>query len=99
MRAEVQKAIFRKCDEVSRLFRSLSHPVRLKILCHAMEGEKSVGELTEFCGIAQSAMSQFLSRMRDEGLLESRRDGTHVYYRVADRDLEKLLRAVREIYC
>jgi DNA-binding transcriptional ArsR family regulator len=95
----VTKAILGKCDEVSRLLKSLSHPVRIKVLCFVIDGEKSVNDLTEFCGVSQSAMSQFLNRMRAEGIVSSRKDGTHVYYSIADANVFKLLRAIREIYC
>ena len=93
------KAILKKCDDVSQTLKSLSHPVRLKVLCQVIEGERSVNELTEFCAISQSAMSQFLNRMRTEGLLSSRRDKSHVYYGIADPKLVKLLQAIKEIYC
>lgn len=99
MRTSVTKAILRKCDDVSQILKSLSHPVRLKVLCQVIEGEKSVNELTEFCEISQSAMSQFLNRMRSEGIVSSRKDGTHVYYNIADPKLAKLLHAIKEIYC
>ena len=98
-KASVTKAILKKCDDVSQVLKSLSHPVRLKVLCFVMDGEKSVNELTEFCGISQSAMSQFLNRMRAEGIVNSRKDGTYVYYGIADVNVVKLLRAIREIYC
>jgi DNA-binding transcriptional ArsR family regulator len=91
--------IIEKCDEVSAVLKSLSHPVRLKVLCRVLEGETSVSDLTDFCGIAQSAMSQFLIRMRSEGLLVSRKEGTHVYYGIADARTKKLLKAIKEIYC
>jgi DNA-binding transcriptional ArsR family regulator len=57
------KKMIQKCDEVSSVMKSLSHPVRLKILCQLVDREMTVGELTEFCDISQSAMSQFLIRM------------------------------------
>ena len=91
--------IIEKCDEVSVLLKSLSHPTRLKVLCQVMEGERTVNELTEFCGISQSAMSQFLGRMREEGILTSRREATFVYYGLADAKLKKLMKAIKEIYC
>lgn len=93
------RALIRKCEEVSGVMKSLSHPVRLKVLCQALDGEKTVSELTEFCGISQSAMSQFLGRMSNEGLLQSRREGTKVYYSIKDRKIAKLLSAVKEVYC
>lgn len=88
-----------RCDEVSQLLGSLSHPVRLKVLCQVTEQDRTVSELTEFCAIPQPAMSQFLARMREDGLLSSRKEGTSVYYRLADRKLVKLLKALKEIYC
>ena len=88
-----------KCDEVSSVLKSISHPVRLKVLCHVMDTEKTVNELTEFCDISQSAMSQFLIRLRAEGVLSSRKEGTFVYYMLADPKLKKLIRALKEIYC
>lgn len=91
--------ILEKCEEVSGILKSLSHPVRLKVLCHLMEQERTVNELTEFCGISQSAMSQFLNRMKAEGVLSSRKHGTFVYHGVADPSIKKLLIAIKEIYC
>jgi ArsR family transcriptional regulator, virulence genes transcriptional regulator len=92
-------ALVEQCESVSAVLKSLSHPVRLKILCQVMEKERSVNELTEFCGISQSAMSQFLKRMKSEGLLVSRREQHFVYYSVAEVKLAQLLRAIKEIYC
>jgi DNA-binding transcriptional ArsR family regulator len=91
--------ILQKCDEVSQVLKSLSHPVRLKVLCQVLESEKTVNELTEFCEIPQSAMSQFLLRMKNEGLLLSRKESTHVYYGLADQKIKKLLKSLKEIYC
>ncbi len=93
------KEILEKSSEVSQVLKSLSHPVRLKVLCQVLEGEKTVNELTDFCGIAQSAMSQFLLRMKNEGILASRKEGTHVFYGLADPKIKKLLKSIKEIYC
>lgn len=99
MGSQLSEAILDRCDDVSQILKSLSHPVRLKVLCQVMEGEQTVNELTEFCEISQSAMSQFLNRMRADGLVKSRKEGTHVFYGIADEKLVKLLRAVKDIYC
>lgn len=99
MNATITKAILKQCDTVSAVLKSLSHPVRLKILCHIMEQERSVNELTDFCEISQSAMSQFLNRMKAEGIVVSRREHNFVFYAVADKKLMKLLQAIKEIYC
>ena len=99
MKPTITKAILKQCDSVSQLLKSLAHPVRLKVLCSLMDKERSVNELTEFCGISQSAMSQFLSRMKLEGIVDSRRERNQVFYRVADPKLSRLLLAIKEIYC
>jgi DNA-binding transcriptional ArsR family regulator len=95
----VSKTILRKCEDVSSVMKSLSHPVRLKILCCVMSEECGVNDLAEFCNISQSAMSQFLKRMKLEGVLKSRRDHNFIYYSVADQKLLQLLTAVKDIYC
>ena len=99
MKPAVTKAILKKCDSVSLLLKSLSHPVRLKVLCSISDSERSVNELTKFCAISQSAMSQFLGRMKEEGIVESRRVKTQIFYRVKDPKVSRLLLAIKEIYC
>jgi ArsR family transcriptional regulator len=96
---DITKAILNNCEDVSQIMKSLSHPVRLKILCRLLSKAQSVNELTEFCAISQSAMSQFLKRMKEEGILNARRDHNFVYYSISDKKLTQLLRAIKEIYC
>lgn len=92
-------ALLKKSSELSLLFGSLAHPVRLRVLCSLSESEKTVSELTEFCEVSQPAMSQFLARMREEGIVQSRKEGTRVFYEIADPQVGRLLAAVRAIYC
>ncbi len=99
MKSNPALAILKKCDEVSLILKALSHPVRLKVLCRVIDADQTVGDLTEFCGISQSSMSQFLGRMKEEGVLTSRRDGTSIYYGIQDQKLKKLILALKEIYC
>jgi len=93
------KSLLQKCEVVSQVLKSLSHPVRLKILCRILDKEQSVNQLTEFCDISQSAMSQFLKRMKNEGVLKSRREKTFIYYSIADKNLLRLMQSVKDIYC
>lgn len=99
MTAALKKTLLKQSDSVACILGSLAHPTRLKILCQLIDGEKSVNELTEFCEISQSAMSQFLSRMKSDKLLNARRERQYVYYSIADSKLIKLLQAMKEIYC
>ncbi len=73
---------------------------RLLVLCLLIEqGEASVGTLLEQVRLSQSALSQHLARMRDEGLVTFRRDAQTLYYRIADPAAEKLVAALKDIFC
>lgn len=80
------------------LFRVLGHPARVRILeiLHD-EGERSVGALQASIGLESGGTSQHLSALRRVGLVESRREGTSVFYRLADDDVPTLLEAGRRI--
>lgn len=84
----------RRSENVAALLKQLSHPQRLLILCSMLEGERSVGEIEQSCGASQSSVSQFLKGMRLEGLVESRRDGRQIYYKILDKRIHKLLKAL-----
>jgi ArsR family transcriptional regulator len=79
------------------LFRVLGHPVRVRILELLREGERSVGTLQAELGLDSSGTSQHLSALRRIGLVESRREGTSVYYRVDDERVFDLLATGRDI--
>lgn len=92
-------ALLDKCEQVSRILKSLSHPVRLKILCQITNADKTVGDLAEFCSISQSSMSQFLHRMYDEGIIKPHKKGTTVYYKICNPKIHRLMQALHKIYC
>lgn len=89
----------RKCQRVSSLLRALSHPARLMIMGHLCQGEKTVSELVELCELSQSQLSQFLNRMKLEGLVVCERRGRFQFYAAANGDIVKLIRAIQGIYC
>lgn len=86
-------------ERVSNLLKLLGHPDRLMVLCQLKMGEKSVSDLSEIVGVAQSPLSQHLARMRYEDVVETRRDGQTVYYSLKDADASKLVEALNEIFC
>lgn len=87
-------------DKAADLMRSLSHPQRLLVLCALGTAEKSVAELrAEIGNIEQVPMSQQLMRLRADGLVESRREGTTVYYRIARPEVLLVIAALEEAYC
>jgi DNA-binding transcriptional ArsR family regulator len=63
-----------------KLMKAMSNPDRLLLLCQLSQGEKNVGELEALVGIAQPTLSQQLSVLRDEGLVNTRREGKNIYY-------------------
>lgn len=78
-------------------FRTLGHPARVRILELLKDGELTVGKLQAELGIDSSGASQHLAAMRRQGLLESRREGTSVYYRVRDPRTFQLLETARQL--
>ncbi|HEY8705466.1 MAG TPA: metalloregulator ArsR/SmtB family transcription factor [Gaiellaceae bacterium] len=81
----------------ANLFRVLGHPARVLILELLREGERSVGALQAELDLDSGGTSQHLAALRRIGLVESRREGTSVYYRVDDEHVFDLLEAGRAI--
>jgi len=69
----------------------LANEQRLLILCRLTQGEFAVGEMVELCGQSQSSVSQHLGRLREGGLVKTRREGTTIYYSLADDGVRKLI--------
>jgi DNA-binding transcriptional ArsR family regulator len=85
--------------EVSKTLKALAHPARLKVLCALLEGEKTAGELVDYAGESQSFVSQLLSRMRLEGLIDSRKEGTFVHYQICDPKVVTLMKSIETVFC
>lgn len=90
----------RKAAQAAGLLKLLANENRLLILCRlALAKEMSVNDLAAAVGLSQSALSQHLAKMRDEGLLATRREAQTVFYRVADPNAGRLLALLKSIYC
>jgi DNA-binding transcriptional ArsR family regulator len=85
--------------EAARLLKALSNERRLMILCQLGEGERAVGELMPLVGLSQSALSQHLAVLRDEGLVAGRREGVSILYHIADPAALKVIAVLADIYC
>jgi DNA-binding transcriptional ArsR family regulator len=81
----------------AQFFRALGHPVRIRILELLSEGERTVGDLQALLQLDSSGTSQHLAALRQQGVLESRRAGTSVYYRIRDPRVSQLLAVARQI--
>lgn len=85
---------------VAQLLRALANERRLMILCKLVEwGEASVTALAEAVGLSQSALSQHLARMREKGIVDFRREGQTLWYRVSEPRIEILLGQLQRLYC
>lgn len=83
--------------EGSTLMRAMSHEGRLLICCHLMEGERSVSELEALLDMRQSAVSQQLSRLRQDRIVDSRREGKTIWYRLTCPKARALMHAMYRI--
>lgn len=89
-----------KAAEAARMLRLLANENRLLMLCHLVgEGEMTVGALAERVGLSQPALSQHLAKLREEGLVTTRREAQAVHYRLADPRAARLLALLRDLYC
>jgi DNA-binding transcriptional ArsR family regulator len=83
----------------SNFLKAISHEGRLMILCYLASGEKSVTDLERLLASRQAAVSQQLSRLRLEGLVQARREGKIIYYTLADKRATRILDVVYDIFC
>lgn len=89
-----------KAVQAAAFLRTVGNEHRLLVLCLLIENkEMGVGELLKYVSLSQSALSQHLAKMREEGLVAHRRESQMLYYRIADPNVEKLIRTVKAIYC
>lgn len=89
-----------QASEAVAMMKALANEKRLIILCKLLEhGEMSVLSLSAEVGLSQSALSQHLARMREEGFVGFRRDAQTLYYRVTDPRVLKILTTLKSIYC
>jgi ArsR family transcriptional regulator len=89
-----------EAGRAAAVMKSLSNEARLLVLCHLSEAsELSAGELTRRVGLGQSALSQHLARLRENGLVTTRKEAQTVFYRVAEPKVRRVLALLHELYC
>ncbi len=89
----------RSAAAAAAYLKTLAHEGRLMILCHLGSGEKSVGELEVLLEIRQAAVSQMLARLREEGLVSTRREGKTIYYSLADAKTSEVIGMMYRLFC
>lgn len=89
----------RSAGEATGVLRVLAHEDRLLLLCQLSQAELTVGELEEQLDIRQPSLSQHLGVLRREGLVQTRREGKYIHYRIADERVLAVLQTLYEHYC
>jgi len=85
--------------KAAQLLKALSNDHRLMILCLLIEQEMSVSQLNEVIEIGQSPLSQHLARLREEGLVKTRKESQTVYYSIDSAEASKVIETLHSIYC
>ncbi len=88
-----------QAGDAAAFLKQLANEKRLLILCRLALGEATVSELCEMADLSQSAMSQHLAKMRNEGLVTGRKAGLLVYYSIADERCHGILKHLKEDFC
>lgn len=92
-------AMAAQAERAADLLKAMAHAQRLRVLCLLVEGERSVGEINRAVDLSQSALSQHLAKLRDEGLVATRKEAQTVFYRLADGPAVMVIQALHDAYC
>jgi DNA-binding transcriptional ArsR family regulator len=93
------EAMQENAAQAVRLLKSLANESRLMVMCVLSEGEISVGQLNERIDLSQSALSQHLAILREQGLVRTRRESQTIYYSLAETAAINLIETLHDIYC
>jgi len=86
-------------EAVTEILKSIAHPIRIKILCFLMEGEKYVGEIEQQFGSTISNISQHLTVLRKANIIERRKEANYMYYSIRDQNIQNLMETLKNNFC
>lgn len=89
----------RNADRAEAFLKLLANAHRLMLLCQLLEGERSVTALCQSVGLSQSAVSQHLAKLRDGGIVSTRREGLTIHYSLARDEVRRVIELLHEFYC
>lgn len=92
-------AMAERAAEAAAFLKAVGHEGRLMILCHLLDGERSVTELEQLLGSRQAAVSQQLARLRAEGFVSARREGKTIYYSIEDPRIHGFVTMMHDLFC
>ena len=88
-----------KVEEVSALLKSISHPLRLRLLCKLQDGAMTVGELQKEVKTTPANVSQHLTKLRNQGIVSSYKEANFIYNRISDDRVLILMNKMQELFC
>ena len=93
--------LFSECqiDIATEILKSIAHPIRLKILCFLLNGEKNVSEIENQFGSTISNISQHLTVLRKADIINRRKEANYMYYSIKDNNIEALMETIKESFC
>ncbi|HAI59057.1 MAG TPA: transcriptional regulator [Xanthomonadaceae bacterium] len=93
------EAMDAQAEVAAELLKTLGNAQRLRILCLLVDGERSVGEINAHVALSQSALSQHLAVLREQGLVETRREAQVIHYALREGPARALLGTLHELFC
>lgn len=92
-------AMRRNASDAVSLLKGLANESRLMIVCVLAEGEMSVGQLNQRIKLSQSALSQHLAVLREQAMVQTRRESQTIYYRLSDTAAVDIIELLHDVYC
>jgi DNA-binding transcriptional ArsR family regulator len=86
-------------DAMAKLLKSMSHPIRLKILCLLQDKELSVGEIRSQVKTTNANISQHLNILRGQGIIDYRKDANFIYNKISDKRILEFIRTMHSLFC
>lgn len=86
-------------EDIAGLLKTMSHPIRLKILCLLENSELTVGDLRNEVKTTNANVSQHLSILRNQGVITYRKEANFIYNKIADKRVLELTRTMRKLFC
>lgn len=86
-------------EAVAKILKSMSHPIRLKILCLLQDRELSVGDIRNEVETTNANVSQHLNILRNQGIIDFRKDANFIYNRITDKRILDLIMSMQKLFC
>ena len=90
---------YQQIEDLSRLLKSISHPIRLKILCLLQDQELTVGDLHREIRTTTANISQHLNILRNQGVIDFRKEANFIYNRISDQRIIELMKTMQTLFC